>query len=143
MNGKEIPTMNTEEKIIRFARYLGFSSEMQQGNTSIAVQNRATQDYIDRQNGRNGTVAILDETYIDQAQSGRTLKRTEFDRMLRDAEKGKFDALVVYDWGRLSRDLVDSKAVKAHLRYDLSIAVYSVLEPGEDDAGIDGSTSKP
>jgi site-specific DNA recombinase len=120
------------ETITRYAAYLRFSSTHQIGNTSIAVQARTIQDYVARKSADDNP-AIIVETYIDAAQSGKTLKRTEFDRLQRDAEKHKFDALIVYDWSRLSRDVIDAKTVKRRLRHDLKIEVFSVLELGESD----------
>jgi site-specific DNA recombinase len=120
------------ETLTRYAAYIRFSSQMQIGNTSISVQTRTIQDYIARKS-TDDTPAIIVESYIDMAQSGKTLKRTELDRLLRDAEKHKFDALIVYDWSRLSRDLLDAKSIKRHLRHDLKIGVFSVLEVGESD----------
>lgn len=119
--------------MIRYAAYVRISSEEQVGNYSIEAQSRAIQTWVQAQGGH------LVKTYVDQAQSGRTSERPEFQQMRQDARKAKFDALVVHKFDRFSRNRTDALAIKSLLRYDYNIKVYSVTEPSEDSDGAIGA----
>lgn len=118
---------------MRYAAYVRISSEDQVGNFSIDAQSRLIKEWVDNQLG------ILVETYIDQAKSGYTTNRSGFKRMRIDAQKGKFDALVVYKFDRFARDRADAMTLKSLLRYDYGIKVFSVTEPSENSDGPTGA----
>lgn len=117
----------------RFAAYIRISSEEQVGNYSVEAQKRAIQTWVQAQDGQ------LVQIYIDEAQSGRTSDRIEFQKMRQDARKGKFDALVVHKFDRFSRNRTDALAIKSLLRYDYNVKVFSVTEPSEDSDGAIGA----
>lgn len=118
---------------MRYAAYIRISSEEQVGNFSIDAQNRAIEDWVKRQEGK------LVQTYVDEAQSGRTADRPAFQRLRRDARKNKFDAIVVHKFDRFARNRTDALAIKSLLRQDYGIKVFSVSEPSEDSDGAIGA----
>lgn len=122
-----------ETNMLRYAAYIRISSEEQVGNYSVEAQKRAIQAWIQAQDGQ------LVQLYVDEAQSGRTLERPDFQKMRQDARKGKFDALVVHKFDRFSRNRTDALAIKSLLRYDYNVKVYSVTEPSEDSDGAIGA----
>lgn len=73
---------------------------------------RVCQDYCNRNN------IIVTDTYIDRAKSAShgTMKRTEFLRMIADAEKGRWDAVIVYKLDRFARNRYDSATYRAKLK---------------------------
>ncbi|MCI0712862.1 MAG: recombinase family protein [Chloroflexi bacterium] len=77
--------------------------------------------------------------YIDEAQSGLSADRPQFQAMRRDAGKGLFDAIVVHRFDRLSRHRTESLAIKSLLRQDYAIKVFSVSESSEDSDGAIGA----
>ncbi|MCC8013818.1 MAG: recombinase family protein [Eubacterium sp.] len=83
---------------VAYARY----STDRQTENSIAYQFTKIQEYCLKKN------INLTGFYSDEARSGtNTTDRTEFNRMLADAEKHKFNAVVIYDISRGSRDVED------------------------------------
>jgi len=114
---------------MRYAAYIRISSEEQVGNYSVSAQKRAIESWVAAQGG------TLTHVYIDEAESGRTSQRPEFQQMRQDARAGKFDALVVHKFDRFARNRTDSLAIKSLLRYDYGIKVFSVTEPSEDSDG--------
>lgn len=117
----------------RYAGYVRISSEEQVGNFSVDAQTRAIQEWV---KSHEGTLVKL---YIDEAQSGRTADRPEFQAMRRDAKKHLFDAIVVHKFDRFSRNRTDALAIKSLLRQDYGIKVFSVTEPSEDSDGAIGA----
>lgn len=118
---------------MRYAAYIRISSEEQVGNFSVAAQNRAIKSWVMAKGG------ILTKIYVDEAQSGRTTDRPDFNRMRRDAKRREFDALVVHKFDRFSRNRTDALAVKSLLRHDYGIKVFSASEPSEDSDGPIGA----
>src|SRR5439155_1560923 len=73
LRNKENTQHKTKGKaIMRYAAYVRISSEEQVGNFSIDAQKRAIQEWV---KGKEGTLV---KVYIDEAQSGRTADRPEF-----------------------------------------------------------------
>ena len=69
--------------------------------------------------------------YIDIA-SGRTANRPQFQRMLRDAEKHKFDLLLVWSLDRFSREgILNTLAYLEKLKRN-GVAIKSLQEPWLD-----------
>ena len=114
---------------MRYAAYIRISSEDQVGNFSVEAQRRAITAWVAAQNGS------LIKVYIDEAETGRTSQRPQFQKMRQDARKGKFDALVVHKFDRFARNRTDSLAIKSLLRYDYNVKVFSATEPSEDSDG--------
>lgn len=65
--------------------------------------------------------------YPDEALTGRTDKRPNFQRMIRDAKNGKFDYIIVYKIDRFARNRYDSAIYKAQLK-KYGVKVVSAME---------------
>lgn len=104
-------------KAVIYARY---SSDSQR-EESIEGQLRECQEYAERND-----ITILC-SYIDRALSARTADRPEFQRMIRDSEKGLFDIVLVWKLDRFSRDRYDSAHYKHLLKKD-GVKVISAKE---------------
>lgn len=89
-----------------YARY----SSSGQREESIEGQLRECHEFAQR-NGLN----VVGE-YIDKALTGRTDKRPDFQRMLRDSEKGIFQAVICWKMDRFARNRYDSAIYKAKLK---------------------------
>ena len=83
------------------AAYARYSTANQQ-ETSIAAQLEGIRAYCEREG-----VQLCAMPYIDEARSGTNTDRPGFQRLLADARAGQFDAVVVYDISRGSRDVAD------------------------------------
>ena len=118
---------------MRYAGYVRISSEEQVGNFSVDAQRRAIEAWVAAKGGQ------LVKVYVDEAQSGRTADRPEFNRMRHDARSRKFDALVLHKFDRFSRNRTDALAIKSLLRRDYGVKVFSVMEPSEDSDGPIGA----
>lgn len=77
----------------RAAIYARFSSKNQRDGTSIAVQ-------LDACRGLAGPDAL---EYIDREESGTSMDRPQFARMMADAKAGMFDCLIVHKFDRFGR----------------------------------------
>lgn len=95
--------------MIRTVIYARYSSTAQR-EESIEGQLRECRDYASKHD-----LVIIGE-YIDRAISGKTDNRSEFQRMIRDAEKGHFQAVLVYAIDRFARNRYDSAIYKAKLK---------------------------
>lgn len=89
--------------------YARFSSQAQR-EESIEGQLRECKAYADRQGW-----TVVGE-YIDRALSGKTDKREDFQRMIRDSEKGRFRGVLMYTLDRFARNRYDSAMYKARLK---------------------------
>jgi len=85
---------------MRAAIYARFSSDLQR-DASIEDQIRSCQDYAARQ-GLN-----VVEVYTDRAVSGASLMRSGIQKLLRDAQRQKFDVVIAEALDRLSRNQAD------------------------------------
>ena len=81
--------------------YIRVSSDSQAGEdkTSLQDQEQSIKTYIESQNW------TLTEVYRDEGISGAEEYREDLQRLLSDADKGKFDIVVVDKTDRLARDL--------------------------------------
>lgn len=77
-----------------YARY----SSSHQREESIEGQVRECREYAEREG-----YSVL-QVYADRAITGRTDERPEFQRMLADASKGVFQAILIYKYDRFSRN---------------------------------------
>lgn len=107
---------------MKAALYARYSSDLQTEN-SIEAQKSAIYKYA-ASNGYD----IVDE-YIDRAKSGTTTKkRYEFNRMLKDCEKGRFQYVIVHKLDRFSRNRIDS-LISKNIMQKSGVQLISVLEP--------------
>ena len=118
---------------MRYAAYIRISDNDQVGNFSLDAQTREIKAWVTAQRG------ILVKVYEDEAKTARTADRLAFQRMRRDARRGKFDAIVVHKFDRFARNRTDALAIKSLLRHDYGIKVFSVSEPSEDSDGPIGA----
>lgn len=100
-------------KAVVYARY----SSHNQREESIEGQLRECKDFAERNN-----LMIISE-YIDRAISGKTDNRAEFQRMIKDSEKGHFQAVIVYTVDRFARNRYDSANYKMRLKKN-GVKVY-------------------
>ena len=103
---------------IHAAAYARYSTALQT-ETSIAAQLKGILDYCDKHD------LTIVATYVDEARSGTNTDREGFQRLLIDAANHKFDAVVVYDVSRGSRDVGDWFNFR-RLMQEYGIAVHSV-----------------
>ena len=92
---------------VRVAIYTRKSTDdgLDQEFNSLDAQRQAVEAYVQSQRGQ-GWVA-LPEHFDDGGYSGATTDRPAFQRLLKDVEDGKVDAVAVYKIDRLSRSLLD------------------------------------
>lgn len=100
--------------------YARYSSDSQ-SEQSIEGQLRVCQDYAQRND-----ILILD-TYIDQAISGTTDNRANFQRMIKDSARKEWNYVLVYKLDRFSRDKYATAIHKKTLR-DNGVKVLSAME---------------
>lgn len=111
---------------INVAAYVRYSSENQRDGYSIEAQKNAIQEYCARNNYR------LVAWYIDEALSGRTDEREEFQKAIEDSDKKLFEVLVIHKLDRFARNRYDS----IHYRRELKkhgVRLESVLEKIDDN----------
>ncbi|GHV48065.1 hypothetical protein FACS189499_06740 [Clostridia bacterium] len=69
--------------------------------------------------------------YIDRALTGKTDTRPDFQRLIKDSEKGHFGAVIVYTLDRFARNRYDSAIYKAKLRKN-GVKIYYAKQPMPD-----------
>lgn len=101
--------------------YTRYSSDHQK-EESIEAQIRACEEYA----ARHGLV--ITGTYEDRAVSAKNDKRPEFQRMMRDAESGDFQVVLVHKYNRFARRMTD------HVKYEerLNSVGVSLIAVAED-----------
>lgn len=109
--------------VVIYARY----SSSNQKETSIEAQMKECYEYA-KQNKYN----VVGE-YIDKAMSGTSDNRVDFQRMINDSNKKQFEAILVYQLDRFSRNRYDSATYKSKLKKN-GVKVLSVREHISDDA---------
>ena len=90
--------------------YARYSAGPRQTDQSIEGQLRVCTDFC-KQRG----LTVID-TYCDRHISGRTDERPEFQRLIADAKRKKFEAVVVYKTDRFARNKYDSAVYKRELK---------------------------
>jgi len=113
-------------KAVIYARY----SSHNQREESIEGQLRKCHDYAEM----NGFTII--EEYCDRAISGKTDNRAEFQRMIKDSEKGHFQAIIMYTLDRFARNRYDSAMYKAKLRKNGVRLYYTEQSITDEPEGI-------
>lgn len=105
------------QKVVIYARY----SSDNQREESIEGQVRVCRDYADRHDMK------VVEVYADRAMTGRNTNRPDFQRMMEDAKKQAFSAVLVWKGDRISRDRYDKAACRVKLK-KYGISIISVTE---------------
>lgn len=76
---------------------------------------------------------VVTATYEDRAVSGKTDKRPSFQRMMRDAEKGKFRYVLAWKSNRIGRNMLQAMVNEAKLN-EWGVKVYYAEEDFDDTA---------
>ena len=113
------------KQAVIYARY----SCDKQTEQSIEGQLRVCKEYAERNN-----MFIID-TYIDEAISGITDKRDEFQRMIKDSYKKQWSYVLVYKLDRFSRDKYATAIYKKTLK-DNGVKVLSCMENIPDSVKV-------
>ena len=100
-------------KAVIYARY----SSHAQREESIEGQLRECKSFAEKND-----FVIVGE-YIDRAISGKTDNRADFQRMIKDSDKGNFEAVIVYAIDRFARNRYDSANYKMKLKKN-GVKVY-------------------
>ena len=119
------PALNSnhiEEEVRRMIGviYARYSSDNQR-EESIEGQLRECKAFAEKND-----IQIMD-TYIDRALSAKTDNRPEFQRMIKDSAKGKFEVVLVWKLDRFARNRYDSAHYKTLLRKN-GVKVVSATE---------------
>ena len=109
------------------AIYARVSSDRQDVALSIGGQLTALRKFAED----NGYVVVRE--YIDEAESGRSDDRPEFNRMIAEAQDadGPFEVILVWKFSRFTRNREHAVVYKSMLKR-LNIRVLSISEPAED-----------
>ena len=102
-------TKQNQDALIPAVIYARYSSSGQR-EESIEGQIRECREFA----GRNGLTVVGE--YVDKALTGRTDKRPDFQRMLRDSERGIFKAVICWKMDRFARNRYDSAMYKYKLK---------------------------
>ena len=109
--------------------YCRFSSHKQQ-ELSIEGQRDICMEYAEKH-----SITVVGE-YIDRARSARTENRTDFRRLIRDAETGVVDCVLVWRYDRFFRDRAESALYRRQLE-KAGVHLISVTEfIPEGSAGV-------
>ncbi len=106
--------------------YARYSSHAQK-DASIEQQILACSKHADEMG-----ITITD-TYEDRAITGKTDKRPNFQRMMKDAEKGKFQYVIAWKSNRMGRNMLEAMLNEAKLN-DMGVRVLYVEEDFDDSA---------
>ena len=106
-----------------YARY----SSHNQREASIEQQVAECQKFADINN------LHITEVYADKAISGKTDRRPNFQRMMRDAAKGKFQYVVAWKSNRMGRNMLDAMINDSRLR-DMGVRCLYTEEDFDDTA---------
>ena len=120
---KKQPTPRERENGIIYARY----SSHAQKDASIEQQIRECTAFAEAQGIR------VVEVYADRAVSGKTDRRPDFQRMMRDAEKGKFRYVIAWKSNRMGRNMLQAMINEAKLN-DMGIRVLYTEEDFDNTA---------
>ena len=121
---------NEQQKYVGmlFASYARNSSNMQNplGLDDQFVANRRK---IEGEGGR------IFKEYRDGAESGWNGNREGLKELIRDAQSGLFDGVILWSSDRLARDFVDAVKTKSYLRDELGLKLVYVHGASADDGG--------
>ena len=75
------------------------------------------------------------DIYSDSAQSGKSDKRTQYQKLLRDAKKGKFQCIIAYKSSRIARNMFNAMSFENEMeKYGVKV-FYAKEEFGNNAAG--------
>ena len=101
---------NTDDvEALRAVIYARYSSSGQR-EESIEGQLRECYDFAKK----HGIIVIGE--YIDKAMTGRVDQRPDFQRMIRDSEKGRFNCVLMWKMDRFARNRYDDAMYKYKLK---------------------------
>lgn len=106
--------------------YARFSSDLQR-EESIDAQVRACREYAARND-----LHIL-RVYADEAVSGRTANRAQYQKLLRDCQKHDFAVILIHKYDRIGRNLGEHVNLAARLE-QLGVQLVSVSQDFGDSA---------
>ena len=112
-------------KLTIYPRY----SSSGQNEQSIEAQVRICKEFAESK-GLN-----VINIYPEKARTGTNDHRPAFQKMIKDAETGAFQYIIVYMMDRFARNRRDSIMYKEMLKEKFGIKVLSALEPISDDEG--------
>lgn len=115
-----IESIRQNKQLVSAVAYAHFSTDMQR-EESIEAQLEAIERYAEQNN------IVLVGHYCDRAESARTDKRPEFQRMLIDSKNGSFDVVLVHKLDRFTRSKNDSVIIRTELKRN-KVDVVSVCE---------------
>ncbi|MBQ8207359.1 MAG: recombinase family protein [Clostridia bacterium] len=108
--------------------YARFSSHNQR-EESIEQQVAECRAYA----AANGLKII--DTYADSAKSGRTDRRAQFQKLQRDAKKGKFQTIIAYKSNRIARNMLNAMIFESEMEQIGIKVLYAKEEFGNTAAG--------
>lgn len=106
---------------MRAAIYTRVSSEEQLEGHSLSAQSE-----LDKQLASQREWEVVN-IYEERGRSGKTVLRPEFQRMMRDAEAGLFDVIIVHKLDRFSRSVADVMTYLKRLN-EFGVSLVSVTE---------------
>lgn len=109
---------------INAAAYVRFSSERQR-EESVDGQLRAIKKYA-QENGIN----IVNQ-YIDRAKTATNDQRAEFQKMIQDSKKNRFNMVLVHKLDRFARNRIDATLYRREL-HKSNVSLQSVTETFDD-----------
>ena len=122
-------TEEASKPLMRAVIYARYSSSGQR-EESIEGQLRECHDFA-LKNGLN----VIGE-YVDKAMSGRSDKRPDFLRMIRDSDRRHFEAVITWKMDRFARNRYDSALYKAKLKKNGVQLLYAKESIPEGPVGI-------
>ena len=105
---------------MKAAIYARFSSD-NQNEMSIDAQVRACEEYA------HSKLYEIARIYKDEAISGTTANRAEYQEMLADAVDGKFDIILIHKYDRIARNLEEQVMLNSRLK-KLNINLIAVAQ---------------
>lgn len=114
------------KELIPAVIYARFSSSGQR-EESITGQLRDCKRYAE-----NHGFEIINE-YIDEAKTGTSDNRPSFQKMIKDSESKRFNAIIVWKLDRFARNRYDSAIYRARLKKN-GVKIYSAMENISDSA---------
>jgi len=116
----------TTQKRTRYAIYARYSSDMQ-NEISLEDQEAVCRQMVAERGG------VVVGVYKDGAKTGWSLDREGFQDMRAAAERGKFEAVVMWKFDRLARDHNHAVMIKMLLRREYGLKLFCVEGFSEDD----------
>lgn len=102
--------------------------------SSHAQKDASIEQQVDEAKAYAAQLSIpVHEVYSDRAVSGKTDKRPNFQRMMKDAEKGKFQYVIAWKSNRMGRNMLQAMINEAKLQ-ELGIRVLYTEEDFDDTA---------